>query len=499
VTLREQLAQFTPAQVRALLAGLSAEELQTVAYDWSLWSRPEQRLPPGDWRVWLLVTGRGWGKTRTLSETVRIWARDGAARIAIVGRTVGDVRDVLVEGPAGILACHPPSERPTYLPSVRRLVWPSGAVGTTYSSDAPDQLRGPNHTHAIADEVATWELGVDSRDGVPAAWNNLQLTLRAGRHPRVVAGTTPRPLGWLIALMVAPSTVTTRGRTLDNRANLSASALEEFYSRWGGSRLGRQELDGEVLEDTEGSLFPHSLLDATRVKATPELARIVVSVDPSVSATGGADLCGISVCGKGKDSHLYVLADLSGRHSPAEWAKRVVHAYRAYGASRVIAEGNQGGALVTRVLRAVDQNLPVKIVHARQGKVARSEPIAALFEQGRAHIVNSLSALEDELTRFTVGGYLGGGSPDRADAMIWGCIELSGRGGSGLDTLLALAGRAPPAAEATPPPQTAPAEPRGLLHGGSYVTPQSELANGAGPQARPSAGLQDLAGSRGWR
>jgi phage terminase large subunit-like protein len=412
------LGRLSPAQLRDALADLDAAQLEALAYDWPTWARPEQRVPAGDWRTWLLLTGRGWGKTRTLSETVRTWAQARDARIAVVGRTSADVRDVLVEGPAGILSVHPPSERPTYLPTVRRIAWRSGAVATTYSAEEPDLLRGPSHTHAVADELAAWVRAEE-------AWSNLQLTLRLGVHPRIVAATTPRPIKLLRDLLTASSTVVTRGRTSDNAA-LAQSVLDEFRARYGGTRLGLQELEGEILWETPGALWSRDLLDRTRVQAAPELVRVVVGVDPAASANEGSDLTGIVACGRDRAGHVYVLADRSCRASPAGWAARAVALFDELRADRLVAEANQGGAMVEATLRTVRASLPIRLVHASRGKVTRAEPVAAVWEQGKAHVVGTFPDLETELCTFAPGTMER--SPDRADAMVWAATELIGAG-----------------------------------------------------------------------
>ena len=417
--LRDLLATLPAAARAAFLASLAPDEMVALLHDWPTWARPDQRAPPGDWRTWLLVTGRGWGKTRVLSETVRAWARDPAARIALVARTAADARDVIVEGPAGVLAVHPEKERPSYLPSVRRVLFRSGAIATTFSAEEADQLRGPSHSHAVADEVASWP-------DAEMVWSNLQLTLRIGAHPRVVAATTPRPIKLLRDLMAAPTTVVTRGRTADNVANLAPGIVADFYTRWGGTRLGRAELEGEVLWDTPGALWSRDVLDATRVSAAPDLRRIVIGVDPAVSADEGSDLTGIVAAGCDDRGHLYILADRSVRASPATWAARVVALFDEMRADRVVAESNQGGAMVESTLRTVRADLPITLVHASRGKITRAEPVAARWEQGTAHLVGLLPELEDELTSFAPG--LMAHSPDRADAMAWAATQLMGGG-----------------------------------------------------------------------
>jgi phage terminase large subunit-like protein len=416
--LRELALSVTPAERLAILATLSPDELLALLYDWPTWARPSQLPPPGDWRVWLILSGRGWGKTRCGSEWIRSQAREHPeCRLAVVARTSADTRDVCVEGESGVLAVHPPSERPLYEPSKRRVTWRNGSQATCYSADEPDLLRGPQHHAVWADEVATWS-------DVDATWSNLQLGLRLGTNPRVLATTTPRPIKLLRDLIASPSTVVTRGSTFDNAANLAASALAEYRVRYEGTRLGRQELSGELLWDVPGALWSRELLDASRVQAPPsDLQRIVVGVDPAVgSPESGGDLTGIVAVGRDVRGHLYVLRDASCRATPAGWAARAVALYDEVGADRIIAEANQGGAMVESTIKTVRADLPVMLVHASRGKITRGEPVSALWEQGRGHIVGVLSELEDELSSFAPG--LMAHSPDRADAMVWACSSL---------------------------------------------------------------------------
>ena len=295
--IRATLATLTPAERVALFATYTPDELLALHFDWRVWARPSQLPPPGDWRVWLILSGRGWGKTRCGAEWIRSLAREHpGCRLAIVARTAADVRDVCVEGESGVLAVHPPSERPLYEPSKRRITWRNSSQATCYSADEPDLLRGPQHHAVWADEVATWS-------DVDATWSNLQLGLRLGTSPRVLATTTPRPIKLLRDLLASPSTVVTRGSTFDNAANLAASALAEYRLRYEGTRLGRQELSGELLWDTPGALWSRELLDRTRVQAAPsDLERVVVGVDPATTSGPDADLTGIVTVAKGRES-----------------------------------------------------------------------------------------------------------------------------------------------------------------------------------------------------
>lgn len=404
----------TPSTNRARLAQVVAELKRRAPFDWRARARTEQRRPDGAWRTWLILAGRGWGKTRTGAETVRQWARENpAARIALVARTAGDVRDVIVEGESGILAVCAEHERPTWEPSRRRLTWPNGAQATTYSADVPDQLRGPQHHYAWADELAAWQY--------PDAWTQLLFGLRLGDDPRVVVTTTPRPTPIIRELVASPTTHVTRGRTHDNAANLAPQFLDAIVRQYEGTRLGRQELDGEILDDTPGALWKREMIRAVRV--APPLRRVVVGVDPAVSATAQSDETGIVVAALGEDDRYYVLDDRSGRYSPDQWASRVVAAYREHRADRVVAEVNQGGNLVTATLRTVDRALPITTVHARRGKALRAEPVAALYEQGRVSHVGALHTLEDQMCSWDPTG--DDRSPDRVDALVYALSALT--------------------------------------------------------------------------
>jgi len=351
-----------------------------------------------------------------LSETLRAWATSGRyQRIALVARTAADVRDVLVEGQSGILAVSPDDERPTWEPSRRRLTWPkTGAIATTYSAEEPDQLRGPQHDAALADEVAAW-----SR---PDAWDQLQMGLRLGTDPRVVVATTPRPTPLIRSLLAAPGTVVTRGATRDNVANLAPGVVADLERRYAGTRLGRQELDGEILDDSAGALWRWQWIDAARVARAPDLRRVVVAIDPAASSHDDSDETGIVVAGVGHDGRAYVLADASGRYRPEEWARTALALYREHKADAIVAEANNGGEMVAATLRVHDRGANVRTVHATRGKATRAEPVAALYEQGRASHVGALARLEDQLTTWDPA--TSRASPDRLDALVWALTEL---------------------------------------------------------------------------
>jgi phage terminase large subunit-like protein len=413
----------------AELAVLNAVERRELRWHWRLWARRDQLPPPGDWRIWLIMAGRGFGKTRAGAEWVRTIAEaDPAARIALVASSLGEARAVMVEGESGILAVSPPDRCPAFESSLRRLVWPSGAQANLFSAGEPESLRGPQHSHAWCDEVAKWD---NASGRAVAAWDNLAMGLRLGEQPRVLATTTPRAVPLVKRLMGEEDVAITRGTTEDNKGNLPARFINDIRRSYGKSLLGRQELDGELIEDLPGALWSRSLLEECReAAATSPPARVVVGVDPPASA--GSDACGIVVCALGEDGIARVLADASvAKASPERWARAVAQAARAWKVDRVIAEANQGGAMVGSVLRAADIALPVKLVHASRGKVARAEPVAALYEAGRVRHAGIFPALEDELCGLIAGGdYQGPGrSPDRADALVWAMTELMlGRG-----------------------------------------------------------------------
>src|SRR5712691_2282502 len=405
----QRLASLPPEERQAVLAHLSVEARRVLRYTWEFWARPQQ-LPPIDrpWHTWLLLAGRGFGKSRAGAELVGAWARVPHTRIALVAETAADARDVMVEGESGLLACAPPWCRPTYEPSKRRLTWPNGSLATTYSGDEPDQLRGPQHHKAWADEPAKWRYA-------DAAWDNLELGLRLGDGPQVVATTTPRPIPLLTTLLQDPGTVVTRGSTYDNAAHLPPSFLRRVLGKYEGTRLGRQELHAELLEDTPGALWTRAMLEATRVRTLPPLRRIVVGVDPGGEA-------GIVVAGLGEDKHGYVLEDLSISGSPDTWAGQAIAGYHKHQANRVAVEANHGGDMVITTIHTKDKIVATKKVWASVGKYARAEPISALYEQKKVHHVGMFAALEDELCSWVPGEGLP--SPNRLDALVWALTEL---------------------------------------------------------------------------
>lgn len=424
----ERIRALPIEQRRAALLAMSSEQKLSTAYAWrDLHARADQLPPAGDWLVCLALAGRGFGKTRAISEWLLERISAGCGRAAIVGRTAADVRDVLVEGESGILRCSPPWNRPIYHVSKRRLIWKNGAIATCYSAEEPSLLRGPQHDCAIVDEVAAWP----SFDG----WDNLLMGLRLGQRPQVFAATTPRPLKFLRDLMAESTTVTLRGSTFANRSNLPKAFFDLVVSKYEGTALGRQELEAEILDESSGALWRRAWLEAARVKgAPPSMTRIVVAVDPAVSSGPASCETGIVVAGIGEDKRWYVLDDLSGILTPDQWARRAVSAYESWGADRIVAEVNQGGDLVESTIRTVAPNIPYRAVRASKGKFARAEPIAALYEQGRVSHLPGLTRLEDQLCTWVAGT---SDSPDRLDALVWALTELSQRrefGGAAVDT-----------------------------------------------------------------
>ncbi len=386
---------------------------ERAMFNWRKIARDKQLPPEGEWRIWVVMAGRGFGKTRTGAEWVREMVETGRAkRIALVGPTAADVRDVMVEGESGILAISPPWFMPRYEPSKRRLTWPNGAVATTFSADKPDRLRGPQHDAAWCDELAAWRY--------PEAFDMLLLGLRLGSDPRVVVTTTPKPLPHIKELIQDPRAVVVRGSTYENLDNLAPAFAERIIKRYEGTRLGRQELHAEILDDVPGALWNREMLEAVRVTDHPPLVRVVVGVDPAASVGEEASEVGIVVAGLGRDGHAYVIDDATISASPAVWAGQVVAAYRRHMADRVVAEVNNGGDMVAHTIRTVDERVAIQKVWASRGKYTRAEPVAALYEQGRVHHVGFFGDLEDQLCSWTPGMV----SPDRLDALVWAVTAL---------------------------------------------------------------------------
>ena len=405
------------------LAALEARQYAEIGQDWfALWARDDQTPPSGDWRSWLILGGRGAGKTRAGAEWVKARATGHgitsgplAKRIALVAPTIGEARMVMIEGVSGLLAVHDERWRPVFEPTKRQLTWPNGCVAQVFSAEEPDGLRGPQFDLAWCDELAKWKHAENT-------WNMLQFALRLGENPQAVITTTPRPIPLLKRLLADDGTVTSRATTFDNSANLAKPFLDEVLKRYGGTTLGRQELAGELIEDDPDAIFKRDLIEAARVSRAPELRRVIVAVDPPAGFGAKNNACGIVCAGLGADGRCYVLDDCSAHGlRPAQWAKRIVALYHARQSDRVVAEVNQGGAMVEQVLREVDPNLSFRAVHATRGKKARAEPVAALYEQGRVSHVGAFPELEDEMCS-AIGE--GKKSPDRLDALVWAVSDL---------------------------------------------------------------------------
>ncbi|GAB4068611.1 terminase family protein [Ancylobacter sonchi] len=413
------------------VAGLSPGGAHWLLHCWSLLARPAQ-MPPeraqggGDWITWLVMGGRGAGKTRAGAEWVRGlalgtpgFAGRPAGRIALVAETFSDVREVMVEGVSGLLAVHPRHERPRWEPTRRRLEWPNGAIAQGFSADDPESLRGPQFDAAWCDELAKWRYA-------EAAFDMLQFGLRLGERPRQMVTTTPRATQLMRRLIADPTTAITRMGTAENAAHLAPTFLETVVSRYAGTRLGRQELEGELIEDRADALWSRCGIEAAREEAAPALARIVVAVDPPASSRKGADACGIVAAGLDGEGIAHVLADESGHGlTPAAWGARVVALFHKLAADRVVVEVNQGGEMVRTILAGIDPGLPVAEVRATRGKWLRAEPVAALYERGRVRHAGAFPALEDELCDFGPDGLSGGRSPDRLDALVWAITALA--------------------------------------------------------------------------
>jgi len=400
-------------------AKLTDAEADVLAFDWEFWARPNQLIPPGAWIVWLLIAGRGFGKTRVGAETVRVWSRE-RNYVNLIGPTAQDARDVMVDGESGILAICPNGERPVYEPSKARLTWPNGARSLIFSADEPERLRGKQHGGLWTDEICAWRY--------QEAWDQAMFGLRLGKTPQVVVTTTPKPSKLIRELRLKSTTVVTRGTSYENKANLAPSVFSDILVKYEGTRLGRQEINAEILEDNPGALWKLSQIEAARVDAAPALQRIVVGVDPSVTSTETSDECGIVAVGIDEryPPHLYVLDDRSGIMSPHEWAVAAVTGYHDLKADRIIGETNNGGDMIGSTIYNVDPNVAFTKVTATRGKAVRAEPIAALYEQGRVHHVGAFPLLESQMCQWDPTSTER--SPDRMDALVWAATELTAQG-----------------------------------------------------------------------
>jgi phage terminase large subunit-like protein len=424
------LASATPEEVDEFLSGLSQNALLALPWVFEFWALPHQLPPRGAWKTWVIMGGRGAGKTRAGSEWVRAQV-EGAGpadpgkckRVALVGETVDQVRDVMVLGESGIVACSPPDRKPEWFASKNQLLWPNGAMAQVFSAHEPEAMRGPQFDAAWADELGKWKKGGE-------AWDQLQFALRLGKNPQAVVTTTPRNVGVLKAILKNPSSVITHAPTEANRAYLAESFLAEVQARYGGTKFGRQELEGVLIEEADGALWTHQMLEAARVDEVPVVNRVVVAVDPPVTSMKSSDECGIIVVGadtrgEPKDWRAVVLEDASVKGAtPEGWARAALAAMERHGADRLVAEVNQGGDLVERLVRMIDPLVPYRGVHATRSKMLRAEPVAALYERGRVKHLRGLGALEEQMGKMTAVGWQGAGSPDRLDALVWALTDL---------------------------------------------------------------------------
>ena len=398
---------------------LEEPEASELSYAWPLHARDSQIPPEGDWDTWLILAGRGFGKTRTGAEWVRAQVQDGHAhRIALVARTLPEAQSIMIEGESGIINICPPSNKPTYEPSKRKLTWPNGAFALAFSSHEPDQLRGPQFDAAWCDELASWEYSAQT-------WDNLNFALRLGRHPRSVVTTTPKPLELIRSLPNSVGVHVTRGSTFDNKDNLAPSFFNGIIEQYDGTRIGRQEIYAELMDEDEDALWKREWIEKARLGSHPPISRIVVAIDPAMSTKPTSSETGIVVVGADmRRKEAYVLADESGRLTPNSWALRAIHLYDKFNATMIVVEDNAGGQMAESTIQnAVERTLPIKTVRARRGKYVRAEPVASLYEQGRVHHVGRFPDLEDQMCTWTAD--LGPShSPDRADALVHAVTQL---------------------------------------------------------------------------
>ncbi len=421
-------------QRQAILQALDADTLIRFAYDWMIWARDDQlpplALPDGTpWRTWLILGGRGSGKTRAGAEWIRAralglpgLAETPAHRIALVGRTISQVRDIMIEGVSGLMSVHAPHERPHFEVSRNQLVWSNGAIAQMFGADDPETFRGPQFDTAWCDELTKWRTP-------ERAWDTLQFTMRLGDCPQVCVTTTPKGTRFLKKLMGDPQTVTSRARTVDNAKNLAPTFYADMQKRYGGTVIGRQELEGEIVDERLHGLWRRVWINQNRIEMAaqgrPEMQRIVVAVDPPVTSNAGSDSCGIIVAGLSVDGRAIILADrtIQGR-TPDTWARAAVQAYHDFQADKLVAEVNQGGDLVVAVIQQVDPNVPVAKVYATRGKWVRAEPVAQLYAEGRVAHYGTFPELERQMCDFATDGLSDGKSPDRLDALVWALTDL---------------------------------------------------------------------------
>lgn len=420
--------------VADILARLDPKKAEELRFNWRFWARPNQLAPSGDWNTWLILAGRGFGKSRAGTEWVREMVKLGHKRIALVTATNSDIERVAITGESGFLnSCWKGDKTykgevmglPNWSPTKRTLTWENGAQLQAFSAEEPERLRGPQFSAAYCDELCAWNKDRDT-------WEQLQFTLRLGKHPQVCIATTPKPTKLIQEIIKNPKTVTTYGSTFDNSANLAKTYLEAVKSQFEGTRLGRQELYAEILDEAAGALWTREMLAKCEVdiedavEFAQSLSRVVVAVDPAVSSNSDSDMTGIVVAGMDINGIVYILEDATDRLTPEGWATKAVELYHKYGADRIVYERNQGGDMVRYTFKTVDETLPLKAVHASRGKFARAEPVAALYERGRVKHLRGLDKLETQQVTWEPLGSIG--SPDRLDAMVWAVTELALKG-----------------------------------------------------------------------
>jgi phage terminase large subunit-like protein len=434
----ERISALPKHERDALIRSLPPEKAYALRYDWPSWARPNQLPPPGSWSYWMVKAGRGFGKTRTGAETLRQKIKDGVKQANIIVRTVGDIEKVLVRSSGGVLKVCPPDERPTWVANKRLFLWPNQATTFVFTAEEPDSLRGPECEFLWADELASWRYGQET-------WDNAMMGLRLGDNPQAIITTTPRPTKLVRELIANKFTVMTAGTTYENRANLAKAFYSQIIQKYEGTRLGRQELLAEVLDDNPGALFKLSDIEGARVAKLPPLVRIVVAMDPATTSNEDSDEWGIIAAGQdGRDpAHFYLLADESDILSPDEAAKRAVRLYHRLGADRLVGEANNGGDMIEALIRNQDANVSYKKVTASRGKVTRAEPVSALYEQHRVHHHGTFALLEDQMQNYNP--KVDDDSPDRMDAMVWAMTELAG-GTSGWAGFVKEEGEKSPAA-----------------------------------------------------
>lgn len=424
----QTLRDLPDKEVTRILSDLGPIKTEELKYSWDFWARPEQLEPDRkDWDIWVALAGRGWGKTRAGAEWVRHRIKKGDRIVHCVAPTKGDVRRVMVEGESGLLNVCWKNDKtyrganlgyPDWSPTNNTITWANGSKAVFFSAEDPERLRGPQAYSAWTDELCAWRNAQET-------WDMLQFGLRLGRHPQVFVTTTPKTTKLIRNILNDDKTIVSTGTTYDNANNLADSFIAAVRKTYEGTRLGRQELYAEILDEASGALWSRELLARYEVSESevPSLNRIVISIDPAVSANAESDMTGLIVAGVDVNGIAYVLADHTGKYTPQQWAAKAISLYREHFADRIVAEKNQGGDMVRHTLHTEDETVPVKLVHASRGKMARAEPVSALYEQGKVRHVRGLNELEDQMVQWEPLGSIG--SPDRLDALVWAITDLS--------------------------------------------------------------------------